>query len=53
MEYTCVVCKQPIEESVMVESNGQHVHMGPCLDFLHEREMLTENTDSLDEIQLL
>ena len=52
MEQVCVVCKQPIDSALVVESTLGPVHPGPCYNYVLETPM-TESEEQLTEVQLM
>lgn len=49
----CAVCKQPIDENLVVESEHGPVHPGPCLNYVKDIPLAEDSNEQLNEVQLL
>ena len=54
MENTlCAVCKQPIDDALIVHSGRGPVHPGICLQIADDAPVVENGEDSLYEMELL
>ncbi|AZU98766.1 hypothetical protein vBAbaMPhT2_140 [Acinetobacter phage vB_AbaM_PhT2] len=49
----CSVCKMPIDEALVVETDQGPVHPGHCLQHIQDLPVLESNDDILLETELL
>lgn len=52
-EKICVVCKTPIDPSLVIETDRGPVHPGPCYNYVKEIPVTESNEDILNETQLI
>lgn len=52
MEHVCAVCKQPIDETLVIKVDGVEVHPGECYNYMVERP-LSESSEQLNEVTLI
>lgn len=49
----CVVCKSPIEEFLVVDTDHGPVHPGSCYNYILDLPVVENTTEQLEETQLL
>lgn len=53
MSHICVVCKTPIDDALVVESDNGPVHPGPCYNFACQIPVSESSEQELNEVQLI
>lgn len=53
MEHICSVCKQPIDQALVVNTQLGPVHPGPCYNYAVELPVTESSEEQLNEVQLL
>lgn len=53
MDKICAVCKQIIDESLVVECKGFLVHPGSCYNYINEKPITESSEQELSEVQLM
>lgn len=49
----CVVCKTPIQEGLEIQTSRGYVHPGPCSQVLSERSESLNESDELQDVQMI
>lgn len=53
MSKICAVCKQPIDDALVVETDKGPVHPGGCYNYIVELPVSESTQEHLNETQLL